>query len=774
MAAAKSDQASAGENRVSGQQAFRLIPEVGPTGEPFQVEFSPDGRRILTAHEDGSVKLWDAHTGKEYLTLSSGLIPALAVFSSDGTSVISSGYGEHWSRTVIWDAFAGDVVATLLGVGIASLTSDRGMIAIGSSNGVILIWRSPEGRLLKVVKTGVKDLREAKISRDGKLIAAIGEEGIVRIFDASTGQGVSAIRDKGAKIDKFEFSPSGEEVATRNKRSIARLWSAYSGQPLAVPHAGRKKPNDIYYSRDGQVLITEYWGDCCRYWEANTGTALTELNEASARPCEATISSNGVTVLHRFFDKYLELAMSPAGDHWHSISVPCEGFGRPNSGSYLIDYSADGASMVGCNYDTKTKSGGLCIWDSTTLERKVDTRSAFQPACSVRFAPASNILVVGLQDGTLVFVDLTSGAVSQSSGFNTRELHSFPMTKRGDVIATWSTDTSISIIDTASGRSLNRLKGHKKGIAGASFSPDESRIITCSRDKSAKVWNVVSGAECFTLPDHKAIITCGRFSPNGALIATITSDRTLRIWDAEDGLLISSICVRDDQIVTVEFSGSSHRLHVLTGDGGIAWEADTPDGLVPIPTSVSGNGQTSLQSSGPQIDCAFDAQIPEFMEAPSPSADETGPMKRSPLGTYLLREFDGGSGSHSILMADSRDIWPPSACVCSDARSVMFSHDEQLLVAVQLSGEIRIWDSASSRELASLFFFARSRGARTSWLAMSPDGRFDSSEGAYPSHGHFVSISERTVELVKPTVTELEQLHVPRFLSQELRRRLNI
>ena len=52
--------------------------------------FSPDGRRIASASWDGTVKVWDAATGRETLTLRGHTDSFGAAFSPDGRRIASA------------------------------------------------------------------------------------------------------------------------------------------------------------------------------------------------------------------------------------------------------------------------------------------------------------------------------------------------------------------------------------------------------------------------------------------------------------------------------------------------------------------------------------------------------------------------------------------------------------------------------------------------------------------------------------------------------------
>src|SRR5260370_38087138 len=63
-----------------------------PRGAVYAVSFSPDGSQLATAHEDHTVRLWDAHTGKLLWALIGHTDRVNAVlFAPDGQTLASSG-----------------------------------------------------------------------------------------------------------------------------------------------------------------------------------------------------------------------------------------------------------------------------------------------------------------------------------------------------------------------------------------------------------------------------------------------------------------------------------------------------------------------------------------------------------------------------------------------------------------------------------------------------------------------------------------------------------
>jgi WD40 repeat protein len=73
----------------------------GHTSNVTDADFSPDGRRLVTASADRTVRVWDLGTGKEALKLSGDPFVTTVRFVSGGRRLL----GGSMDRTIrVWDA----------------------------------------------------------------------------------------------------------------------------------------------------------------------------------------------------------------------------------------------------------------------------------------------------------------------------------------------------------------------------------------------------------------------------------------------------------------------------------------------------------------------------------------------------------------------------------------------------------------------------------------------------------------------------------------------
>jgi WD40 repeat protein len=209
----------------------------GQTGRISAVVFSPDGQRLASgskpdvpresATEIGFVKVWDMTTRQEVLSLPwPGGLSSLA-YSPDGRRLAGAGAG----RLVrVWDASTGHEDLTLRGhegfVHRLAFSPDGRWLASCSWDGTVRIWDMGTGEEIHVLKGHVHAVASVTFSPDGKRLASGGEDKTVKLWDLLTGQELLTLRHTSTVLS-VAFSPDGRHLATTVFASDkVNLWDA--------------------------------------------------------------------------------------------------------------------------------------------------------------------------------------------------------------------------------------------------------------------------------------------------------------------------------------------------------------------------------------------------------------------------------------------------------------------------------------------------------------------------------------------------------------------
>ena len=189
----------------------------GHTSVVFSVQFSPDGNRLVTASDDGSVFLWDLSTGNVVQTFSGHTGPIRGLdFSPDGARLATS----SWDGTArIWDVSSGSMVYVVNGKPLDTVTysPDGRQLLIGSSDTTAILCDAQTGNEIRILSGHVSALTSVAFSPDGKTLATAALDGSAKIWNAATGQEVFTV--PGYNV---EFSPDGEHLITYDVFGVMR------------------------------------------------------------------------------------------------------------------------------------------------------------------------------------------------------------------------------------------------------------------------------------------------------------------------------------------------------------------------------------------------------------------------------------------------------------------------------------------------------------------------------------------------------------------------
>lgn len=122
---------------------------------------------------------------------------------------------------------------------------------------------------------------------------------------------------------------------------------------------------------------------------------------------------------------------------------------------------------------------------------------------------------------------LSLGLLSLPSPEN-NYLYGMDFSPDGKFLATGWTSGEIRVLDTATGKRIQTLKGHTADVIFITYSPDGKILASASRDQTIRIWDTATNQELYSIP-MEGIFQALSFSPDGntLMVATRGSNITL-------------------------------------------------------------------------------------------------------------------------------------------------------------------------------------------------------------------------------------------------------
>ena len=529
------------------------------------VAWSPDSERIAAGSNYGGVRVWDAVTGEELLSLKGSYRVESVAWSPDSSRIATS--SDDGVR--LWDAVTGEELLSLKGsYGVKSVawSPDGERIAAGSSDGV-WVWGAVTGEKLLSLK-GSYRVESVAWSPDGERIAAGSSDGVwVWVWGAVTGEKLLSL-EAGYGVRSVAWSPDGERIAAGSVSGGVWVWGAVTGEEL-LSLKGSYRVRSVAWSPDGERIAagSNYGG--VRVWDAVTGEELLSL-EAGYRVRSVAWSPDGERIA----------AGSVSGGVWVWGAVTGEEL-LSLKGSYRVEsvaWSPDGERIAAGSSD------GVWVWDAVTGEELLSLKGNYE-AESVVWSPDGERIAAGSVSGRVWVWGAVTGEELLSLKGSYR-VESVVWSPDGERIAAGSV-SGVWVWDAVTGEKLLSLKGSYR-VESVAWSPDGERIAASSND-GVWVWDAVTGEKLLSLKGSYRVESVA-WSPDGERIAAGSNDGVW-VWDAVTGeqaiRFIAALPGGESAVL------SADRTKVIGASAG-AWRwlgrlAVLPDGkLERIPVEIDG------------------------------------------------------------------------------------------------------------------------------------------------------------------------------------------
>ena len=176
------------------------------------VVVSPNGRWLAGGSSDGTVRIWDAATGRELRRLEGhdGWVTSVS-FSPDGKWLAS---GSHDETVRVWNLTNGREHLRLDGhrpiVTSVSFSPDGRWLASAAGDGTIRLWDAATGKIQRRLQAHNQRVEAIALSPDGKWLAGVLDDETVRVWDVATGEELRRLDGFVGAANTILFAPAAD------------------------------------------------------------------------------------------------------------------------------------------------------------------------------------------------------------------------------------------------------------------------------------------------------------------------------------------------------------------------------------------------------------------------------------------------------------------------------------------------------------------------------------------------------------------------------------
>lgn len=555
-------------------QEIALI--TGPKGHLNSVDFSPDGKTIISGSEDGNVYLWDSETKIQKRTLTSSLLGADCVaLTSDGNTIaIGGGTAEGLDPTIslwhvstgeflktfggpyspvslcfspdgktlvggvrfekgisVWNANTGELIKTLKGheefesINSIVFSPDGNIIASASNDKTVRLWSPHTGLLLQTLTEHTKSVNSVIFSPDGDTLISAGDDGI-RVWNSNTAESSNFIEIPARCV---VFSPDGKTFVSSSSDGI-RVWEAQTRKLLKMIEGYSDSVSSVVYSPDGNTIASGNLNHNIHLWDANTGRIIKTLTGHTDIITSVVYSPDENTIATGSYDNTIRLWDVHTYVHRKTLN------GQIGSVSSM-NFNPDGDIIVCC--------GGkeIRIFDVHTGELLKTLTGYTRYVNSIAFNPEGNTFAIS--GGGLDLFDVNTSKHLKTFTEQIDSINSMIYILDGKMIITGGWDDGeegavfgrIDLWHVNTGKHLKTIEVDGfNGVMGIALRPD-GNIFVCGDmnymglASRIHVWKVNSWEHIKTIKGHASSVDSLAFSPDGKTLASSGRDGTILLWD---------------------------------------------------------------------------------------------------------------------------------------------------------------------------------------------------------------------------------------------------
>lgn len=413
----------------------------GHSGKIYSIELSADGKKLLSASGDCTLRVFDLEKGESRLFEGHKRHVIFATFIKNATRIISASYD---NTIKVWDEASSKCLNTLDAhtdaVSCVDYCTENNQIISSSHDNTIRIWDMSssdkmkcifrnggnvnpfsfnpiKGQLVTALVYGNKDIclldlqsKTQKIGRNGHselvcsiafnqagdMLASTSYDGTICIWDALTATPKKQLLGHTSTVTFAVFGCHDSIIASASCDGTIRIWDVETGEEQITPLIGHTSAVDwVSFSHDGKMIVSASRDRTVRIWDVSSGKCLHVLNKHILDVTSSMFSNDDKLIISSSMDKTIRIWSAATGEcirviEGHTDGVYGVALSPESHNGYVASVSRDKTLRV-WHIDS-----GVCIFCTDT-----GYGYGLDHAESVSFSPDGEKIFTGRNNGPI-------------------------------------------------------------------------------------------------------------------------------------------------------------------------------------------------------------------------------------------------------------------------------------------------------------------------------------------------------------------------------------
>lgn len=515
-----------------GDSPRLVVDSGGHTSLIHDVIFTRDGKYLVSAGSDKTIRVWDPASGRMIRTIRGwigsgdyGKIHAIALSPDDRYLAVGGfmglptkhqggrggGGGDTYEKVNairIFDFYTGELLRTLEGsddfVTELAFAPGGDYLVSGDTGGHVCVWTVTPARMRRFLRFNKHEraIKNIQVSSDGKLVGSLSYDGVLKLWSLTTATVVKSV----SRQKSFAFSPDGLHIMSGTDDNRLLVLGARDGEFERELTRLDATIDSLSYTSDSKRVVASA-GSASQVLQSDSGDVLATL-KGNDDQIVATGTAPAGTIVASALRNSNDILLWNGADG--SILKRLGGSGAP---VFSVGFAEDGRAVAFGNesaYKRLNDRGplrrGFRFAEGDSYQVSFESRLGGERGF-IRAAAANSDYALKPKDSSpsdilqILRNGQPYGQITTDSPYSC-----YTFTSDGRYVAIGTYNGNIEVYKRESprlafimGRKDHDLVGHTDAVWAVASSPDGRTLISGSADQTLRLWDIESGKNILTM-----------------------------------------------------------------------------------------------------------------------------------------------------------------------------------------------------------------------------------------------------------------------------------